>query len=242
VRVAWTPEGTDRQVLWGAVSRAVRAPTRIDEDVRFLSGPVVVLQGNPDFDFEEVIAYELGYRLQPSSSTSFEVATFYNVYDGLRSQERPASGAPIPITLGNDLNAETWGAELRFNVQAAPWWRLYSSYTYFQKDLSLDPGSTDPTGGVSEGNDPENRLALRSYMNLPGRLELDAWLRYVDPLPQPRIPAYTEFDLRLGWRATDRLELSLVGQNLLDDQHAEFWTSVLKEVERSFYGKATWRF
>ncbi len=242
VRMAWTPDGTDRQVLWGAVSRAVRAPTRIDEDVRFLSGPVVVLQGNPDFDFEAVVAYELGYRLQPSAATSLDLATFYNVYDDLRSQERPASGAPIPVTLGNELNADAWGAELRFNVQAASWWRLYSSYTSFQKDLSLDPGSTDPAGGVSEGNDPENRLALRSYMDLPGRLELDAWLRYVDRLPQPHVSSYTELDLRLGWRATGRLELSLVGQNLLHDQHAEFSTAVPKEVERSFYGKATWRF
>ena len=242
VRVAWTPDGSGRKVLWGAVSRAVRAPTRIDEDVRFLSGPVVVLQGDEDFNFEEVVAYELGYRLQLGSRTSLDLAAFYNVYDDLRSQERPASGAPIPITLGNELNAETWGAELRYNVQAAPWWRLYSSYAWFRKDFSLDPGSTDPTGGTSEGNDPEHRLALRSYVDLPGRLELDAWLRYVDRLPQPRTPAYTELDLRLGWRATDRLELSLVGQNLLHDQHAEFWTVVPKEVERSFYGKATWRF
>jgi iron complex outermembrane receptor protein len=240
VRMAWTP--SDRQILWGAVSRAVRAPTRIDQDVRFLAGPVVIVQGSRDFEFEEVIAYELGYRLQPRASTSVDLATFYNVYDHLRSQERPASGAPIPITLANKLNAETYGAELRLNVQAAPWWRLYSSYTYFRKDLSFDPGSTDVTGGISEGNDPDHRFALRSYVDLPGRVELDAWLRYVDRLPAPRVPAYAELDLRLGWRATDRLELSLVGQNLLHDQHAEFFTAVPKEVERSVYGKATWRF
>ncbi|HEV2856415.1 MAG TPA: TonB-dependent receptor [Thermoanaerobaculia bacterium] len=240
VRVAWTP--SERQILWGAVSRAVRAPTRIDQDVRFLAGPVVVVQGSRDFDFEEVVAYELGYRLQPRASASVDLAAFYNVYDHLRSQERPASGAPIPITLANKLNAETYGAELRLNLQATPWWRLYSSYTYFHKDLSLDPGSTDPTGGVSEGNDPDHRFALRSYVDLPGRLELDTWLRYVNRLPSPRVPAYTELDLRLGWRATDRLELSLVGQNLLHDQHAEFFTAMPKEVERGVYGKATWRF
>ncbi len=240
VRLAWTPG--DRQMVWGAVSRAVRAPTRIDEDVRFTSGPVVILRGNPDFGFEEVVAYELGYRIQPNAGTSLDLATFYNVYDDLRSQERPANGAPIPITLDNKLNAETWGAELRFNVQAASWWRLYSSYTWFRNDFSLDPGSTDPTNGTSEGDDPEHRFALRSLMDLPGRLELDAWLRYVDALPQPRVPAYTELDLRLGWRATGGLELSLIGQNLLHSQHPEFWTVVQKEVERSLLGRVTWRF
>lgn len=240
VRLAWTPG--DRQMVWGAVSRAVRAPTRIDEDVRFTSGPVVILRGNPDFGFEEVVAYELGYRLQPNADTSFDLATFYNVYDDLRSQERPANGAPIPITLDNKLNAETWGAELRFNVQAASWWRLYSSYTWFRRDFSLDPDSNDATGGTSEGDDPEHRFALRSLMDLPGRIELDAWLRYVGALPQPRVPAYTELDLRLGWRATAGLELSLIGQNLLHDQHPEFWTVVQKEVERSLLGRVTWRF
>jgi iron complex outermembrane receptor protein len=241
VRMAWTPD--DRQTLWGAVSRAVRAPTRLDEDVRFPApNGAILLQGSREFESEEVIAYELGYRLQPRGGTSLELAAFYNVYDDLRSQEPPASGAPFPITLANNLNADTYGAELRFNVQAAPWWRLYTSYTYFEKDLSLDPGSRDRTGGLGEGNDPEDRFALRSFVDLPGGVELDAWLRYVDRLPSPVIPAYTELDLHLGWKPTDRLELALVGQNLLHDQHAEFFTARPKEVQRSVHGRATWRF
>ncbi len=240
LRLAWTP--SDRQILWGAISRAVRAPNRLEEDSRFLIGPVVVLQGSRDFTYEEVVAYELGFRLLPRASTSFEVMTFYNVYDHLRSQERPASGAPIPLTLANKLNAETYGAELRLNWQAASWWRLYTSYTYFHKDLRFDPASTDTTRGSAEGDDPEGRWALRSLMDLPGRWELDAWLRHVDALPAPFLPAYTELDLRLGRRVSDRLELSLVGQNLLHPQHPEFPTTVLKEVQRSVYGKVTWRF
>ena len=240
LRLAWSP--SDRQFFWGAISRAVRAPTRLDEDSRFVIGPLVILQGSPDFTYENVLAYELGYRLQPGAGTSFEIDTFYNVYDHLRSQERPAGGAPFPLTLANKLNAETYGAELRLNVQAASWWRLYSSYTYFHKDLRFDPGSTDSSGGTAEGDDPDARWAIRSLMDLPRRMELDAWLRHVDSLPAPFIPGYTELDIRLGWRLSSRLELSLVGQNLLHNQHAEFPTSVPKEVERSVYGKATWRF
>ncbi len=240
VRLAWTPD--DRRTLWGSISRAVRSPTRIDEDVRFLAGPVVFLQGSRDFESETVLAYEVGYRFQPSPASSFEIAAFYNVYDNLRSQEPPATGAPVPITLANHLNAETYGAEARYNVQVASWWRLYNSFAYFHKDLSLDPGSRDPTGGVGEGNDPDYRFTIRSFMDLPGRFELDAWLRHVDELPAPLVPAYTELDIHLGWRMSDRLELALVGQNLLHDQHREFSTPVPKEVQRGVYGKATWRF
>ena len=240
LRLAWTPD--DRRILWAAVSRAVRAPARIDEDARFRFNGIVLVQGSRDFAAEKVLAYELGYRLQPRPAAALEIDTCYNVYDDLRSQEPPAGGAPFPITLANGLNAETYGAELRFNTQAASWWRLFASYTYLHKDLHFDPESRDRTGGIAEGDDPEAQYALRSYMDLGGRVELDAWLRHVGALPAPFIPAYTELSLHLGWRPTDRLELALVGQNLLHDQHAELPTAVPKEVERSVYGRATWRF
>ncbi|MFP5285258.1 MAG: hypothetical protein ACLGI9_05935, partial [Thermoanaerobaculia bacterium] len=62
--------------------------------------------------------------------------------------------------------------------------------------------------------------------------------------PSPAVEDYAELDLRLGWRARDALELSLVGQNLLHDSHAEFGpaTPLREEVERGFYGKVVWRF
>ncbi|HEY7215787.1 MAG TPA: TonB-dependent receptor [Thermoanaerobaculia bacterium] len=240
VRLAWTPN--EHRTLWGAVSRAVRAPTRLDEDSRFLFGPVVLVQGSRDFESEEVIAYEAGYRILPRSDVSLEISTFYNVYDHLRSQEPPATGAPFPITLANGLNATTYGAEMQLNVQAAPWWRLYGAYTWFHSRFTRDPDSRDPTGGASEGDDPGNRFAIRSYVDLPRGVELDAWLRYVDSLPNPFIPSYTELDLRLGWRPSDRLELSLVGQNLLHERHAEFFTARPEEVQRGVFGRAVWRF
>ncbi len=240
IRLAWTPN--EHRTLWAAVSRAVRSPTRIDEDSRFLVGPLVVIQGSRDFESEEVLAYEAGYRILPRQGVSLDLAAFYNVYDRLRSQEPPASGAPFPITLANHLNARTYGAELQLNVQAAPGWRLFGAYTWFHKRLSFDPESRDPTGGVQEGNDPVHRFAVRSYLDLPGRVELDAWLRYVDRLPDPFIPSYTELDLRLGWWPSERLELVLAGQNLLHGRHAEFATARPEEVQRSVYGKAIWRF
>jgi iron complex outermembrane receptor protein len=239
LRLAWTPN--DHHTVWGAVSRAVRTPTRLDEDIRFFAGRRVILSGSRDFDSEKVIAWELGYRVQPRSDLSVDAATFYNVYDDLRSQELKPGG---PVVLANKLNAETWGIELRSNLQLRPWWRLLGGYVYFDEHLRFDPGSTDRSGGVGEGNDPHNRFSLRSLMDLPGGLELDAWLRWVDRLPSPRVPAYTTLDLHLGWHASRSLELSLVGQNLLDAGHAEFGPAgpSREEVERGWYGKVTWFF
>jgi iron complex outermembrane recepter protein len=241
LRLSWTPDG--RHTLWGAISRAVRTPTRLDEDVRVTVGPQVILVGNRDFRSEELLAYELGYRVQLAAPVSFDVATFYNVYDRLRSQE-PSPGGGLPLTFANELNAETYGAELRATLQVETWWRLVPSYAYFAKRLRLDPGSHDSSGGTAEGDDPRSRFNLRSSMDLPHRIELDGLLRYVGALPAPAVPAYVELDLRLGWWPTERLELALVGQNLLHAHHPEFGPPgpARNEVQRGAYGKVAWRF
>lgn len=243
IHAAWKPN--DRRTVWGAVSRAVRTPTRIDEDVIFF-GPngLHLIEGSRDFESEELLAWELGYRIQLNPELLLDLATFYNVYDHLRSQERPTTGAPLPIVLRNGLNGETWGAELRLNAQPRPGLRLQAAYARLEKSFSLDAGSTDSAGGLAEGNDPEDRFLLRSSFDLPAHLELDAWVRYMGALPQPRVDAYTEMDLRLGWHASPALELSVVGRNLLHSSHPEFGPAspFREEVERSLYGRLTWHF
>jgi iron complex outermembrane receptor protein len=242
LRAAWKPD--DRHTLWGAVSRAVRTPTRLDEDVVFF-GPdgSHLVEGSRDFESEELLGWELGYRIRPNPELLVDLAAFYNVYDHLRSQEPPPA-APFPIVLLNKLDAETWGAELRINAQPRQCLRLQAAYARLEKSFSLDPGSRDPLGGLAEGNDPEDRFALRSALDLPSNLELDAAIRYVGSLPQPRVDDYTELDLRMGWRPTETLELSLIGRNLLHASHEELGPAspLREEVERSVYGKVTWRF
>jgi iron complex outermembrane receptor protein len=241
IRLAWTPG--DRRTLWGAASRAVRTPTRLDQDIQFLSGGQVVLRGDPDFVSEKLIAYEVGYREQLGSRASVDTAAFYNVYHDLRSQDLSPGGG-LPIVLANNLEAEAWGIELRANFQAVPWWRWQAGYAYFDKHLHVKPGFGDRFGGLEEGNDTHNRFSLRSTMDLPGGVELDAWLRWVDDLPFPLVRGYEELDLHLGWHVSRSLELALVGQNLLHARHQEFGAigAPGEEIQRGFYGKATWSF
>ncbi len=239
LRAAWTPN--DRHTAWAAISRAVRTPTRLDEDVAFL-GPngQPVLLGNPDVVSEELLAYELGYRVIPTPDLLLDAAAFYDVYDHLRSFEPLAGGG---FVFANKLSAEAWGVELRSSWQAASWWRLHATYVLFGKHLSLAANSDDPTGGRTIGDDPRNRYSLRSVMDLPHGFELDGWLHYVSELPFPRVEAYTELDVHLGWKWSERLELALVGQNLLHARHVEFAPNPFVEaVQRSVYGKVTWHF
>ena len=59
-----------------------------------------------------------------------------------------------------------------------------------------------------------------------------------------RVPGYRELDLRLGWRPTPRLELSLAGRNLLHPHHPEygFPDPAQVQIERSVHGKIAWQF
>ncbi|MBI4460193.1 MAG: TonB-dependent receptor [Acidobacteria bacterium] len=242
VRLAWTT--ASRQLLWGAVSRAVRIPTRLDTDPIIFTPPLMIL-GNKDFQSEELVSYEIGYRVLPQERFSFGLAAFYNDYDNIRSQEAPlAPGGPI--VLGNTLRGHTYGAELDVLVPILPWWQVRASYSNLQVRLERKPGSRDIAGGKSEANDPKNQFSFRSMMDLPLHLELDFWVRHVSALPNPvPLPGYTTFDVHLGWRPLDHLEVSIVGQNLSEESHGEFQsanTAIREEVQRGVYGKITWGF
>ena len=240
VRAAWHPD--ELQTLWGAVSRAVRTPTRLEDDVRLLSASgATAFAGNTDFDSEHVTAFEIGYRVHPQPMWAIDLSTFYNLYDRVRSIERPAGG---PQTFGNALNFHTYGAELSVMVELRRNWRLRAMYTALHEDWDLDPGSTDAVGGRFEGNDPSQTLTVVSQLDLGAAWELDATGRYVASLPSPYVPAYTAFDLRLAWTPNPKLELSLVGRNLFDPRHPEFGpvNPTTTEVPRSFQAKITCRF
>jgi iron complex outermembrane receptor protein len=235
VRLAW--KATDRQTLWSAVSRAVRTPSRFDRDVVSLPGK--------DFQSEQVLAYELGYRTQPAERLSVSVAAFYNDYDDLRTREPATSPGPVPVRLGNGQEGESYGLELLVRYRPTDWWQLQVGHTELRVEIRPKPGSADRTFGAAEAADSKHRLSLRSSLDLPGDLELDAGYRYVSRITNPnvRTPGYSELDLRLGWTPIPRLELSIVGQNLLHDQHPEFGAPASQQgIERSAYAKAVWNY
>jgi iron complex outermembrane receptor protein len=244
VRLAWSQSA--QNLLWGAVSRAARTPSRLDADLR-IDVPGIFVLGNPNQKSEELIAYELGYRYLVAENLTFSLAGYYNQYDHVRSVETPAIPGEALI-LGNALQGHTYGGELETVIQVTPWWQVHAGYSHVQLHLERKPGSRAINEGTSEANDPKNRFSLRSYMNFPRGVELDFWLRHVGGRPNPvpvtaaTLPGYATFDVRLGWRPVNNLELSIVGQNLPEAQHAESPAAVQEEIQRGFYGKVRWSF
>src|SRR6266850_437389 len=249
-RLLWKP--AEQHSVWASISRAVRTPSRVDEDIAVSSAPNPALPlfarilGNKDFKPEKVIAYETGYRLQPTDRFFIDLAAFYNRYNDLQSADlgtpflEAASRLIFPFQFDNRFKATVYGFELATDWRWLDWWRWRFSYSHLHINLSKKPGNTDiATEQTTEGSSPQNQVALMSFVDLPGNFQLDGIFRYVDSLPAQNVSRYFNLDVRLGWHATKNVELALVGQNLLQGHHAE-WSGGT-QIQRGVYTKATWR-
>jgi len=259
-RMLWTP--TARQSIWASVSRAVRTPSIADLDERVnlevipptrTAPPMLISDfGNPNLEPEELIAYEVGYRVEPSRRCSFEVAGFYNDYSRLITGV-PGSpqfeGGPLPYLLIPSTNenagpARTYGLELSARWDVIDCWHLTANWSWLEAHSSL-------ASSLSLGASPEQQFQVRSALDLPYDLEFNTAVYYVDEIQAPdgtghtTIPSYVRLDVGVVWHPWKSLEVGIWGQNLLDGEHTEFTsykTPLITEVPRSVMGKITWRF
>lgn len=239
LRLSWTPD--PQTLVWASAARAIRAPTPFDTDVEeWAGGTTLFIVGDPEFRPEKVDAFEIGYRSQPDNVVSWSMTVFYNEYQDLRSIE-PAPVTFLPLRWGNLIEGHTRGIDAWANVQITPWWRLSPGIRWLEKDLRNSPGASGLLGLEQAGNDPKSRYTLKSSMDF-GRWTVDGMLRYVGRLPDPVNPSYTELGARVAWRASDVLELSINGFNLLDSRHAEYAVPTAREIRRSIYAEARFTF
>ncbi len=257
LRLAWQPR-TD-QLLWGSVSRAIRAPARVDKDfylrasvpdiLQILLGlpPVITfINGGPTFESEISDVAEIGWRAQPSEAFSYSITTFYHEHDKQRSGERdPADITGFTFFVSNTIEGTSKGVEAWANYQASDWWRLSGGLVELRQDLRNKPGSTDPEGPRTLGNDPKYTFKVRSTFNINNDHQLYVMARYVGELSDPVVPAFTAVDMNYGWKLGDSFELSLLLQNLFDTGHVEFYGEtdgdpLPVEYGRGAFLKLTW--
>lgn len=258
LRVQWSGE---RQTLWASVSRAVRSPSELDRefDILLAAGPpppmtvlplTIELLPSPDFESEEVVAHEFGYRRQITPALAMDIALFHNRYEGLATLTplAPHLGVDpdrfilIPIATTNATKGETRGGEIVFDWRARDDLNLSLVYSLLDIELDGPPGAIDAE--IGEGQAPSNQGNLRLQWDATERLALDATFYYVDELPVYQIDAYVRTDLRVGYRLTDQLQFDLIGQNLFGDWHREFTApgdANAAVIGRSLFGRFTWR-
>lgn len=254
--------------FWTAISRAVRTPSRAEHDITVITSvipPLSLLNPQPfpialriipdkDYDSEELIAYELGYRLMPDPSLSIDMSIFYNDYKNLRTNHIDAyefqPGYLVqPLLYGNTLKGNCYGIEMTTIWQAATWWQWKLSYSLFEMDLDTHNDFEE----MQNCDGPKHQVSLGSNISFKNNLSMNFWLRFVDDIlvidgqnmERFEIDSYLTLDIRLAWQPSENIDFCIVGQNLLDDSHPEYLQEnfiALTEVERSVYGKVTWRF
>jgi iron complex outermembrane receptor protein len=238
-RLAWRPD--ERTLIWGAVSRAVRTPSRIDRQLEFLP-----LLAGGSFESEKLIAFEAGYRGQPSQRSTLSVSMFYNRYDDIRTTEFQP-GNVLPIQLVNGLEGHSYGFEAWSTSQLAPWLRVNLGVSGIWKDFHLKAGHVDLAQRDSLGHDPDIQLFVRAEVHPAERLRMTFGLRRIgalnDGAAEPAIGGYLEADANLSYRLSELIELYVAGNNLLHATHLESNdTQRVQLAHRSLFAGARLRF
>jgi len=256
-RILW--ELNNKHSLWSSIGRAVRLPTRIDQDSELkglTEGPalmpaLITVQGNPNQKSEELISLEFGYRGQFFQVLDVDTTIFYNHYTKLRGVQAlsyaPLSG--IQATFDNGLEADSVGLEIASRWQVTDTWQLKGSYSFLKMMMRFSDKNTIDSLGILdtfENSDPQHQFSLQSNWKLPFDLALNNAIYYTSEIDEHDVKAFTRVDLGLTWKPVDYFEASLVGQNLFDASHKEYASTLAgtlhTEVPRSVYLKMTTRF
>jgi iron complex outermembrane receptor protein len=258
LRALWSM--SDRASVWGAATRGVRTPSLLENgahvDIATAPSPVglsmlisVIGSGTPEA--ERLWATEVGYR-RHWSTVSLDVSAFRNDYAHLLSL---TPGTPdlvlaespflrMPYLIDAALTGRAYGVEAAGTWRARQGWTLTASYTYLTLDLT--------SGGVEQGlryedtedDSPRHQVVVRSLTSIGPRWEADGSIHTRSSSDGARVPAQARVDLRVGYKATNRLTVSLAGLNLIDG-HAEFLSILNEEISqprRSVVLQTAWSF
>lgn len=249
IRLAWN--ASEAHYTWAAVSRATRTPNRLESDIQFLctgapfdppacSGVGDTIEiGNPDQKSERLIAYEWGLRSRLADGLLADLALFVNDY-------RDLSGVDAAVRYTNQVKAQSYGGEVSLTWEPGPSVTLSPFYALLKIDASRSgAGATEANIRSVEEGSPQQRAGLRAAWQATPTVTVSSFVRYVDRLRTPDVPAYVAWNLRLAWQPTPLMELALNGQNLGDRSHAEAGANTVtgerSEVERAVYGEFGWR-
>lgn len=249
IRLQWQPN--TQQTFWSAISRAVRTPTAIEEDVTSTLGTAanvrLAIEPNDNFQSEELIAYELGYRQQLKPNLSLDIATFYNDYQHLMTTSIQTPRLVInkidppyifiPVKFTNNMEGTTHGIEIATHWSATENMKLSMNYSYLH--LALD--AQDVTQKTAQLLYPRHQAGLALFYNLGKQWTLDTTTTYVDQLATTQ--SYIRWSVNMGKQLGKNLRINLTGENLGDNAHPEFGSAAdinAGEIERSVFVKLTW--
>ncbi|WP_164089036.1 TonB-dependent receptor [Sphingorhabdus sp. YGSMI21] len=238
--------------VWAGVSRAARTPSGFERDAELrltvglpdtpgnpFSIPIYpVLFGDPDLKSERSTSYEAGFRAQIADGWSLDVAAYRNIYSRIVSLgqtgqnlifQEPLTapvGIELPVAFNNNGLAKTWGAEIALSGRIALWWNIDVAYSHLDMKTGQVDGLTSPGTTIVDPNlSPENQLSIRNAIDFGDKFSFDSQFRHVGAL-EGSVPSYNSADIRLTYRPIETVELSLIGENLLQKRRLEYFQEV----------------
>jgi iron complex outermembrane receptor protein len=224
LRLSWTP--APDFTLWTAWSANHEPDQKIAD-----SGLLVRRRSS------SLLAWELGLRRRFGEHLLLQVDTFlYEVDDQINGYDTdPGTGATL---YREDGRTNAFGGEISAAWNTLDGLRVSAFLATTEANSRNFDAAEFSDGDTIEGQVPRLRGGLTlGYEIVPG-LELDTNLLYTQR--RADIPRWWRLDARLAWHASDNTSVELVGQNLTDPHHPEYY--YLEEVERGCYLMVTHRF
>ena len=205
---SWRP--TADYVIRGSIASAFRAPSLYE-----LYAPG---SGNSDLDAETSQSIDLGIERRFGDDNYVRATLFHNATDNLIDFPYPYENVPGTVT--------RQGVELELGVALSELWRLDANYTYTE-------GENPPLTGGNAWNleFPTHDISATLSGDVTDRLSATATLQHV--MGRPTLADYTLVNASLGYDLTDRSEIYLRIDNLLNEEYqtrAGYGTS-----DRAFY-------
>jgi iron complex outermembrane receptor protein len=241
-----------------AVNRSVRTPSRVEHDfetgslVNAQQPAFVRLQANPEFQSEELTAYEVGVISRPHSKLLLTAAGFHNEHDRVLSLELGTTfvelegGGPrlvVPVHFGNGLRGTSQGIEMTGDWRPITWLQTTLNYSGLKIRMERRPGSTDAgqERRLEEGS-PRHQVHAGASVKLPGQTTIDWFFRHVSALPALNVPAYSTSNITVQVALNRELSLIATGRNLHEATHVEFTDGAngLIGIRRSGYIGLRW--
>jgi iron complex outermembrane recepter protein len=250
IRAVWTPDPSS--TIWAAVSRAVRTPDKVDNEVLVRVAQLnptpppltfLLISGSPSVQAEVLHAYELGYRYSWKEKLFADSAIYYNNYSDLGTLSAP--GAPIvnpspfyvdiPEYAATTGRGQTHGLEMSLRYLPVRRWRISAGITELRGASS--PGVAFPAVTYN----PRQQFNAQSRLNLTRHLNFDsAWYHY-DAVPG-ELPLLNRVDVGFSTNPVHGFSFSVWGRNLQQDRHVEAIpeTFLQGQIQRTVVFKVLW--
>lgn len=219
-RVAWIdPDGW---TAWGAVSRAVRTPSRLETALEVYN-PLVAIAAPDDLEAETLLAWEAGWRGKLGQALSLDLTAYLHQYENLviwTATPAMAPGQPfITLRYGNGGEVESHGVEAALNASLADRWTVKVAASAMEMDVRESGFMVAGLDTFNPNRSPEQQLSVRSWFDVTETIDFDVWVRQVSDAGM--VPAYTDLDIRAAWRPRAGLELYVLAENLIESERLE---------------------